>query len=340
MAVQKYGLDLGTGTIKVYKEGQGTVLKEKNRIAIRKKTELVAFGDEAYALYERCPGNIRIDCPVKNGVIGSLHDMQVLLDMFLKKIKCTNGFVRSNVFYFAVPSQITEVEKRAFFDLALGSEFRTKNLYIVEKPVAAALGEGIDVSHTPGTLIVDFGADTVEISVLAQGGVVTSRLLKIGGNTMNEVICESVKEKCRLLIGMKTAEALKLELGSALNTVSSSKNILGRDMISGLPAEVSVSSKIVCEPIQELLHRVIYKINGIFEHTPPEVLRSIQNGGMIVTGEGSRLSNLRMYLERELGIPVVMSESPDESVVRGLGAIMAQPKLSGMAFSVKEAIFS
>ena len=117
--------------------------------------------------------------------------------------------------------------------MALGSEFRTKDLYIVEKPVAAALGEGIDVMHTPGTLIVDFGADTVEISVLAQGGVVASRLLKIGGNTMDEVICESVKEKCSLLIGMKTAEALKLELGSALNTVSSHKNILGRDRLPG-----------------------------------------------------------------------------------------------------------
>ena len=340
MAVQKYGLDLGTGTIKIYKDGQGTLLKEKNRIAIRRKTELVAFGDAAYEIYERCPENIRIDCPVKNGVIGSLHDMQLILDMFLKKIKCTNGFVQSNVFYFAVPSQITEVEKRAFFDLALGSEFRTKDLYIVEKPVAAALGEGIDVMHTPGTLIVDFGADTVEISVLAQGGVVASRLLKIGGNTMDEVICESVKEKCSLLIGMKTAEALKLELGSALNTVSSHKNILGRDLITGLPAEATISSKIVCEPIQKLLRQVVHKINGIFEHTPPEVLRSIQNNGVIITGQGSCLSNLQLYLERELSIPVTMSESPDESVVRGLGAVMKDPKLNTVAFSVKEAIFS
>lgn len=340
MAVQKYGLDLGTGTIKIYKEGQGTVLKEKNMIAIRRKTELVAFGDEAYAMYERCSENIRIDCPVKNGVIGGLHDMQILLDMFLKKIKCTNGFIQSNVFYFAVPSQITEVEKRAFFDLALGSEFRTKDLYIVEKPVAAALGEGIDITRTPGILVIDFGADTVEISVLAQGGIVTSRLIKIGGNTMNEVICESVKEKCSLLIGVKTAEILKRELGSALNAVSSHRNILGRDLITGLPAEATVSSKIVCEPIQKLLNQAIHKINGIFEHTPPEVLRSIQNGNVIVTGEGSRLSNLQLYLERELSIPVIMSEFPDESVVRGLGAVMANSKLSSMAFSVKEAIFN
>ena len=195
MAVQKYGLDLGTGTIKIYKEGQGMVLKEKNMIAIRRKTEMVAFGDEAYAMFERAPENIRVYGPVKSGVIAGLHDMKILLDLFLKKIKCTNGFIRSNEFYFAVPSDITEVEKRAFFDLAMGSEFKSKDLYIVEKPVATALGEAIDVLHTPGIMVIDFGADTVEISVLALGGIVSSRLLKIGGNAMNEAICEAVKQK-------------------------------------------------------------------------------------------------------------------------------------------------
>ncbi|WP_418489295.1 rod shape-determining protein [Frisingicoccus sp.] len=340
MAVQKYGLDLGTGTIKIYKDGQGMVLKEKNMIAIRRKTEMVAFGDEAYAMYERAPENIRVCSPVKNGVIAGLHDMKILLDLFLRKIKCANGFIRSNEFYFAVPSEVTEVEKRAFFDLAMNSEFKTKDLYIVEKPVATALGENVDILRSPGVMIVDFGADTVELSVLALGGIVTSRLLKIGGNAMNEAICESVKEKYNLLIGMKTAEALKLELGSALNTVNSLKKVLGRDLISGLPAEVGVDSRVVCQPIQELLIQVVRTAKNLFEHTPPEVLRSIQNSGIIVTGEGSRLTNLEMYLEGALDVPVIMSEAPDQSVIRGLGAIMSDAKLRSLAFSVKEAIFS
>ena len=262
MAVQKYGLDLGTGTIKIYKNGQGVVLKERNMIAIRRKTEMVAFGEEAYAMYERAPENIRVYGPVKNGVIAGLHDMKVLLDLFLRKIKCANGFIRSNEFYFAVPSDITEVEKRAFFDLAMSSEFKTKDLYIVEKPVATAFGEGVDVLHTPGVMVIDFGADTVEISVLALGGIVASRLLKIGGNAMNEAICESVKEKYNLLIGIKTAESLKLELGSALNTVHSFKKVLGRDLISGLPAEVKTiltpSSTTIC-----MISSICGYINGI-----------------------------------------------------------------------------
>lgn len=340
MAVQKYGLDLGTGTIKIYKEGQGMVLKEKNMIAIRRKTEMVAFGDEAYAMFERAPENIRVYGPVKNGVIAGFHDMKILLDLFLKKIKCTNGFIRSNEFYFAVPSDITEVEKRAFFDLAMGSEFKSKDLYIVEKPVATVLGEAIDVLHTPGIMVIDFGADTVEISVLALGGIVSSRLLKIGGNAMNEAICEAVKQKYNLLIGMKTAESLKLELGSALNTVQSFKNVLGRDLISGLPAEVKIESQVVCRPIQELLVQVVRTARNMFEHTPPEVLRSILNLGILVTGEGSRLTNLEMYLERALTVPVIMSDVPDQSVIHGLGVIMADEKLHKLAFSVKEAIFS
>lgn len=340
MAVQKYGLDLGTGTIKIYKDGQGMVLKEKNMIAIRRKTEMVAFGDEAYAMYERSPENIRVYGPVKNGVIAGLHDMKILLDLFLRKIKCANGFIRSNEFYFAVPCDITEVEKRAFFDLAMSSEFKTKDLYIVEKPVATALGESVDILHTPGVMVIDLGADTVEISVLALGGIVASRLLKIGGNAMNEAICEAVKEKYNLLIGMKTAEALKLELGSALNTVHSFKKVLGRDLISGLPAEVKVDSQVVCQPIQELLVQVVRTAKGLFEHTPPEVLRSILNAGIIITGEGSRLTNLEMYLEQELIVPVVMSETPDQSVIQGLGIIMSNEKLRPLAFSVKEAIFS
>lgn len=340
MAVQKYGLDLGTGTIKIYKEGQGMVLKEKNMIAIRKKTEMVAFGEEAYAMYGRSPLNIQVNNPVKNGVVAGLHDMQILLDLFLKKIGCANGFVRSNVFYFAVPSNITEVEKRAFFDLAMGSEFRTKDLYIVEKPIATAFGENIDVIHTPGAMIIDFGADTVEISILALGGIVASRLLKIGGNAMNEAICEAVKEKYRLLIGLKSAEDLKLELGSALNSVQSYKKVLGRDLITGLPAQARIESQVVCEPIQSLLQKSVRTAISLFEQTPPEILTSIRNNGVLVTGEGSRLTNMKMYLERQLEVPVYMSESPDQSVIQGLGKIMADEKLRSLAYSIKEAIFS
>ena len=340
MAVQKYGLDLGTGSIKIYKEGSGCVLKEKNMIAIRKKTEMTAFGDDAYAIYERSPGNIRVFSPIQKGVIADLKDMKLLLDLFLRKIKCSNGFIRSNEFYFAVPSDITEVEKRAFFELASGSEFKTKDLFIVEKPVAAAIGEHVDLLHSPGTMIIDLGAGTVEISVLALGGIVSSRLLKIGGDIMNEAICDAVKENCHLLIGQKTAELLKLELGSAFDSSEASLTVPGRDLISGLPSRADVKASLIHQAIKTYLSQITDTARELFEHTPPEIARSISISGVIVTGEGSRLKHLQLYIERALSLPVVMSEYPDQSVILGLGAIMSGDKFKWMAFSVKEAIFS
>lgn len=340
MAVQKYGLDLGTGHIKIYKDGQGLVLKEKNMIAIRKKIEMVAFGDLAYEMYERCPENIRVISPIKNGVIAELSDMIILLDLFLRKIKCSNGIIRSNEFYFSVPSSVTEVEKRAFFDLAMGSEFKSKEMYIVEKPIAAAIGENIDVTRTPGLMIIDFGSDSVEIAVLALGGIVSSRLLKIGGNTINEAIRNAVKEKYHLLIGMKTAETLKIELGSALGDKQSFMKVLGRDLVSGLPAEANVTSDVVYQPVSDILQEVVKNARDMRTHTPPEIYDAILNEGTLITGEGSRLDHIKLYMEEALKIPVLMAETPDQSVVKGLGTIMKDDKFKRLVFSGKEAIFS
>lgn len=340
MAVQKYGLDLGTGNIKIYKDGQGVVLKEKNMIAIRKKTEMVAFGDAAYAMYERCPANIRVISPMKQGVIAGLSEMVILFDLFLKKIKCSNGLIRNNEFYFSVPSAVTEVEKRAFFDLAMASEFKSKDLYIVEKPIAAALGEKIDVLRTPGLMVIDFGADTVEIAIIAMGGIVASRLLKTGGNAINEAICRSVREKYQLVIGMKTAEALKVTLGTVAKPSSEYMRVLGRHLVSGLPVQVEVDAQVVYEAIIETLKDVVQCAKAMQQCTPPEIFEALQGQGTIVTGEGSKIEHMQSYLEEALDMPVTMSEIPDQSVVRGLGVMMTEEKFKRLAFSGKEAIFS
>ena len=340
MAVQKYGLDLGTGNIKIYKDGQGLMLKEKNMIAIRKKVEMVAFGDAAYNMYERCPETIRVINPVKNGVVAGLSDMIILLDLFLRKIKCSNGFIHSNEFYLSVPSAVTEVEKRAFFDLAMGSEFKSKNLYIVEKPIAAAIGENIDAIRSPGLMTIDFGADTVEIAIIALGGIISSRLLKIGGNAINEAIRDAVKEKHRLLIGMKTAEALKLELSSATNSNQSYMNVLGRDLVSGLPAQARIEAQLVNEPIQKILEQVVQTAKDMREQMPPEIYDAVLSEGTLITGGGSRMEHMKKYIEDALNMPVIMAETPDQSVVKGLGTIMKDEKFKHLAFSGKEAIFS
>ena len=340
MAIQQYGLDLGTGSIKIYKEGHGMVLKEKNMIAIRKKTEVSAFGDDAYALFERSSDLVRVTSPMKHGVIAGLRDMQILLDLFLKKIKCSSGFIKSNIFYFSVPSNLTEVEKRAFFDLAMGSEFKTKDLYLVEKPIAALLGEGINIKKTPGTMLIDFGYDTVEISVMAMGGIITSRLLQFGGRALDLAICSLIKEKYQLIIGMKTAESLKVKLGSACGTSSEHMRVTGRHLISGLPAAANVSADSVDEAIHNYVQYTAEAVRQIFDQIPPEIYRVIEMDGILLTGEGSRLSNLDIYLEQKLGVPILLSQKPDQSVIIGLGVIMGDPRMTKLASSVKEAIFN
>lgn len=340
MAVQKYGLDLGTGNIKIYKDGQGVVLKERNMIAIRKKTEMVAFGDAAYDMYERCPQNIRVLSPMKHGVVAGLSEMVILFDLFMKKIKCNNGLIRGNEFYLTVPSAVTEVEKRAFFDLAMASEFKSKDLYVVEKPLATALGEKIDVLRTPGLMVIDFGADTVEIAIVALGGIVSSKLLKSGGNAINASICQAVKEKYQLVIGMKTAESLKLTLGTAMTPSSNYMSVLGRHLVSGMPAQANVDTKVIHDVMMKNIKPLIQCAKEMQYCMPPEIFDSIQSQGTLITGEGSKIEHLQTYLEESLQIPVTMSEIPDQSAVRGLGVIMSDDKFKRLAYSGKEAIFS
>ncbi len=340
MAGQCYGLDLGTGTVRILQDGAGTVLIEPNMIAIRKKTEISAFGQDAWIMYERTSGLVKIHRPMKNGVIAELHEMKLLLNLLLRKINCKNGFIRSNFFYFAVPSAITEVEKRAFFSLALSSDFKSRDLFIVEKPVAAALGEGVDVMQTPGVMVIDFGMDTVELSVIAMGGIVKSKLLQHGGSVLNQTIMNSVKDNYHLLIGDKTAEVLKIELGSAKTAVHSYKEVQGRDLRTGLPATAKVDSVYVCAPIQGVLEQTAEASRVMLAHMPPEIKRAIENNGVIVTGGGSSLSRMDEFLHDALNIQIKMSETPEESVVKGLGMIMTDPKLEQLAFSIKEAIFN
>ncbi len=340
MAGQRYGLDLGTGTVRIFQDGAGTVLIEPNMIAIRKKNEITSYGQDAWSMYERTSDLVKIHRPMQNGVIAELHEMKLLLNLLLRKINCKNGFLRSNFFYFAVPSDITEVEKRAFFSLALSSDFKSRDLFIVEKPIAAALGEDVDVLQTPGVMIIDFGMDTVELSVIAMGGIVKSKLLAHGGSVLNQTIINSVKDNYHLLIGDKTAEALKLELGSAKTAVHSYKEVQGRDLKTGLPSTAKVDSVYVCAPIQGVIDQTAEAAKIMLAYMPPEIKRAILTNGVIVTGGGSALSRMDEFLADALNTPVKMSESPKESVVKGLGIIMNDSKFNQLAFSIKEAIFN
>ena len=215
MSKSVYGIDFGTSNIKIYNGVTRTSLSEKNIIAIKNKTDLFEIGDEAFKMYEKAPDNIEVVFPIKYGVIADLKKMKMLFEQFFKKLTGPRGS-KMGRFCIAVPADITEVEKRAFYEVVAKSDIKAREIKIVEKPIADAVGLGIDISSSKGNMIVNIGADTTEVSIISHGGIVISRIVKIGGNMLDQLICESVKKRYNILIGLKTAEKIKIALSDAM----------------------------------------------------------------------------------------------------------------------------
>ena len=255
-----FGIDFGTSSIKVVKGGEGVVLDEKNIIAIYKKTEVFAIGNEAYEMYEKAPANIEVTYPIKNGVIADLSNMHQLMIKFLDKI--LKGKSKKGYDYFiAIPYDITEVEKRSYFDVIASSKIRPNKIKMIEKPVADALGMDLEALDSTGTLIMDIGANTTEISVISLGGIIFSKLVPVGGKDFDDDIIQMVRRKYNFVIGEKTAENVKKEIGSALKGTGSMV-IYGRNTISGLPGELEINAEEVFEAMNEHLL-------GIMDHVKP-----------------------------------------------------------------------
>ena len=257
-----YGIDLGTCNMKVYCKATNKILNEKNTIALVNKDEIYAYGDEAYAMYEKAPEVINVTFPVVSGVIADFDNLQNMLQIFLEKH--TKGKVKGAEYIVAVPTDITEVEKKAFFDMFYRSKpLKPKSVLLCEKPIADAVGLGLDVNEPTGIMVVDMGADTTEISVISLGGLVLSDLLHFGGNKIDESIITFVKRKFNLVIGQKTAQSLKETLGSGVPGNTDTMVIVGRDVVSGLPIEMELSGEVVYEAIKDNLNNICNSIKMI-----------------------------------------------------------------------------
>lgn len=256
-----YGIDIGTSNFKMCCSDKDKILNEKNIIAIANKTEILAFGDEAYEMYEKAPEHIEVSFPVKFGVIADIENMQTLLFNFFNKINEGKKITGSD-FYIAVPTDVTEVEKRAFYELVVDSKVKAKNVYVVDKPVADAIGAGLDVTKSKGIMIVNIGAETTEISVLSLGGIVISKAVKIGGNKLDDCIISNVRKAYNLVIGSKTAENLKKQLGSAVPVSETFAPGFGRNVLSGLPVSVDISSDVIYQAIIDSLHSIMDAIKA------------------------------------------------------------------------------
>ena len=331
-----FGVDCGTSNIKIYNSSTKEILDEKNIIAIKNKRELFAFGDEAYDMYEKAPKNIALSYPVKFGVIADIKNMVALTISFLNRSAGKKGNVNNSDFYMAVPYDITEVEKRAFYDLIKSTKLKSKKICVVDKPVADAIGVGVDVNKARGILVANIGADTTEISVLSLGGIVLSKLIKFGGNRFEDIIINDVKKQYNLIIGIKTAENIKKELGSATTGLNKTITVVGRHVVTGLPAECTVSSDLVYESMIESIRTIIDSIKIILERTPPELASDIIDTGVFITGGSSNIRNLGELITRETDLKVNICENPSQSVARGLKEIIENPEYRDLAYSPKD----
>lgn len=331
MARNVYGLDLGTYEIKVYDKKQDKIWKEKNVIAIADGKKILALGDEAYEMYEKVPGNIQVVFPMKEGVISRFNDMQYLLQNLLGRGKKS---IWGDEYVIAVPTDVTEVEKRAFFDLVVHSAAKAKEVTIVERAIAHCIGLGMDVEHNDGVMIVDFGGDTTEISVVAAGGMVLNKLVKIGGSTFDHAVASLVRRNYEFLIGHLTAEMLRRRFGVFGGDAEASMTVAGRDLVTGVPQQQEISISLVRAAMKEPLAECIMHISLLLERTPPEVLRSIQKNGIYITGGLAALPGLAKYIEGATGYPVHMVKNPDTCAVEGLGRIIRSKELKKYAYSM------
>lgn len=329
-----YGIDLGTSNFKIFCKSNGKIMKEKNTIAVINKNEIYAYGDAAYAMYEKAPESINVVFPVVAGVIADYNFLQRMIFDFLEsKMKAKS---KNAEFIVAVPTDITDVEKRAFYELFYKSKSRPKNVLLCEKPIADAVGLGLDVNEPTGVMIVDMGADTTEISVISLGGLVLSDLLHFGGNRIDESIISYIRKEYNLVIGQKTAKALKETIGSGLPGREESMTVVGRDVVSGLPIEMEIPAEVVYEAMKTNLANICNSIKMILEKTPPELARDIIHSGIYITGGGSLLHDIDKLFEQITNIKVNATEVPEESAARGLVKIVSDSKFKRLPFSMKK----
>ena len=331
-----YGIDLGTCNMKIYCKASNKILNEKNTIALINKDQIYAYGDNAYAMYEKAPETIQVTFPVAGGVIADFNNLQSMLQIYLEKH--AKGKLRGAEFIVAVPTDITELEKKAFYDMFYKSRLKPKTVLLCAKPIADAVGLGLDVNQPTGIMIVDIGADTTEISVISLGGLVLSALLPSGGNKIDESIITYVKRKYNLVIGQKTAQSLKERLGSGVPGREDTMIVAGRDVVSGLPIELEMSGAVIYDAIKDNLNNICNSIKMILEKTPPELAKDIIHSGIYITGGSSQIHDLDELFAEITGIRINTCEEPEECVVRGLLKIVSDSKFKHLAYSIKSKI--
>lgn len=317
------GIDLGTATTLVFVKGEGVVLCEPSVVAIERGTShVLAVGDEAKRMLGRTPGNIIAIRPMKDGVISDFEITEAMLRYFIKKVHHRKVLVRPRI-VIAIPSGITEVEKRAVKDSA--ERAGAREVFLIEEPIAAAIGAGLPIQEPVGNMIIDIGGGTTEIAVISLAGTVFSKSIRIGGDEMNEAIIEYLKKTYNLLIGERSSEDIKIKIGSAYPLEEEmSMEVKGRDLVAGLPKTVTITSEEIRESLQETLRAILEVIKISLERTPPELAADLIDHGIVMAGGGSLLRGLDKLISEETGLPVHITDDPITAVANGTGIVLSE----------------
>ncbi|MDD5428525.1 MAG: rod shape-determining protein [Candidatus Omnitrophica bacterium] len=319
------GIDLGTATTLVYLKNQGIVLCEPSVVAVQAGTSSVlAVGEEAKRMLGRTPGNIVAIRPMKHGVITDFEISEAMLRYFIKKVNSAKPLVRPRI-VIAIPSGITEVEKRAVKDSALHAGAR--EVFMIEEPMAAAIGVGLPIQEPSGNMIIDIGGGTTEMAVISLAGVVFSKSVRVGGDELDEAIINYLKKNYNLMIGERTAEEIKIKIGSVYPLEEELKmEVKGRDLVAGLPKMVTVTSEEIREAMSEPIAQILEAVRITLERTPPELSSDLIEKGIVLAGGGSLLRGIDKLISEETGLPAHLSEDPMTAVALGTGKVLTEIK--------------
>ena len=322
---REIGIDLGTANTLVYVKGKGIVLREPTVVAIHRDTgAILAVGEEAKRMIGRTPGNIVAIRPMKDGVIAEFDITQSMVRHFISKAYHRRSLFRPQVIV-CVPSGVTEVEKRAVLD---ATQHAAREAYLVEEPMAAAIGAGLPVEEPTGSMVVDIGGGTSEVAIISLGGIVTSKSIRVGGDEMDDALIQYVKKQYNLMIGDRTAEDIKIIIGTAYHKDTDTEmEIRGRDLVTGLPKTRKLTSEEVKEALADPVEAILEAIRVTLEKTPPELAADIMDKGIVLTGGGSLLHGFDRRVSEETGMPVFMAENPLDCVVLGAGKVLSEMEL-------------
>ena len=321
MFAKDIGIDLGTANVLIYVKGQGIVLNEPSVVAIDSETRKpLAVGREAHEMLGRTPGKVNAIRPLKDGVIADFEITEIMLNYFIKKINGKSLFSKPRIL-ICCPSNITQVEKNAIKEAA--ERTGAKRVFLDDEPKVAAVGAGLDISKPSGNMVIDIGGGTTDVAILSLGGIVTSESVKVAGDTFDSDIMKYMKDKHKLLIGEMTAQDIKLNIGNVFPTEKVEKmDVRGRDLVSGLPKTVNITSKEIEEALQESVGVIVHAAKTVLEQTPPELSADIIDKGIVLTGGGALLSGMDKLLSQELKVPVYIAESPLTCVAEGTGILL------------------